>query len=93
MGNGFEQWALESAGRGEGTPRLTGAYNGTWCSVPFGAGIRSYVLWRIQRLRDFDATTGIDSRNLIRTLLNDTDCILMLTQSNQKAGLGIERVV
>ena len=64
MDNGFEQWALESAERGEETPRFVGEYSGTLCSVPFSADISPYVSWKIQRLRDLDAAINIKTQNL-----------------------------
>ncbi len=84
---GFHAWAAENAAPGEETPRVVGKYQGTLRNVPFTAGIRPYVSWKIQRLREFDATVPAESRHAVSTLLTETGCGLLLDTPNHATGL------
>lgn len=72
----FTAWARENADAGHEPPRGVGEYHGTLRGVPFSAGVRSYVAWKIQRLRD--AFAEDDDRDGTRRVLGEAGCDSLL---------------
>ena len=79
----FENWAAQNAEPGMVLPRGTGEYQAMLRGVPLTAGVRSYVPWKIQRLRD--ATSGAQPDQL--SALAGTGCDLILTEPDRSTRL------
>ena len=65
----FDAWAVQNATAGMELERGVGEYVSELRGVRVTAGVRSYVPWKIQRLRDaFDAISAADQRGVSQTL-------------------------
>jgi hypothetical protein len=65
----FDAWAAENATEGMEVERGVGEYVSELRGVRVTAGVRSYVSWKIQRLRDaFDAISPAEQRGVRETL-------------------------
>ncbi len=80
MDAGFHAWAVENAVSGDEAPRGVGVYSGTLQNVPFSAGVRPYVSWKLQRLRELDKSGTSD-------VLSGTGCEVLLSQPDQTVEL------
>ena len=80
MDESYQTWATANAVSGEEAPRGTGTYSGTLQNIPFSAGVRPYVSWKLQRLREFDPSGDAHA-------LSDTGCEILLSRPGQMCEL------
>ena len=72
----FTSWAHEHAVSGEEASRGIGTYESTLRAIPFSAGVRPYVVWKIQRLRDNYNRSNPAEQSRSRTLMAGIDPLL-----------------
>jgi glutathione S-transferase len=76
----FHAWAKQNATSGIELPRGVGEYVSELRAVHVSAGIRAYVPWKIQRLRDaFDAISAADQGG-VREILAASGCEELLSK-------------
>ncbi len=74
----FNRWAGEHAESGMELPRGTGEYSSTLRGMAVTAGVRSYVPWKIQRLRDEYSALDDALQQRTRSALSDGACAAVL---------------
>lgn len=72
----FVSWAQENAVQGEEAPRGIGVYESRLRTTPFSAGVRPYVVWKMQRFRAMHDSSTVDEQSLIRSMLTGIDKLL-----------------
>ena len=79
----FDAWAVQNATVGMEPPRGVGEYVSELRGVALTAGIRAYVPWKIQRLRDaFDAISAVDQSG-VREILAASGCEELLSKDEE----------
>ena len=83
---GFNEWAAANAKASEEAPRGVAQYESVLRNVPFQAGVRPYVVWKLQRLR---AALAAGDETETRTLeaLAESGCGVLLQTPNNATGL------
>ena len=85
----FHAWAKQNAMSGMELPHGVGEYVSELRGVHVSAGIRAYVPWKIQRLRDaFDAMSVADQGG-VRVILAASGCEELL--SKDELGCRLEK--
>ena len=85
----FDAWAAQNATAGMEVPRGVGEYVSEIRGLPLTAGVRGYVPWKIQRLRDaFDGTDGAEQGG-VRDVLTRAGCDGLLSKG--EAGCRLEK--
>jgi glutathione S-transferase len=84
---GFADWAGSNAVTGEEAPRGIGEYTSTLRNVSFTAGIRPYVVWKMQRLRAMHAQGSTEVQAHTVDVLTATDCSSLLNVPDDAATL------
>jgi glutathione S-transferase len=79
----FAGWARENATSGMEPPRAVGQFDSELRGVPFTAGVRAYVPWKMQRLRDAIEAAPEAERASIRKVLAACGCEALLTPDEQ----------
>ena len=74
----FTGWAREQASPGQELPRGTGLYSSRLRDVPIQAGVRAYVPWKLQRLRNDHGALSEDAQQRARDGLSDAACEAVL---------------
>ena len=83
----FDAWANDSATPGTELPRATGQYHSTLRGVPVTAGVRAYVPWKMQRLRDAFGASAAGEQATIRTVFAAAGCDALLSKPGSKVRL------
>jgi len=76
---GFTAWAAEHAVTGEEPPRGVGEYHSHLRGTPFTAAVRSYVPWKMQRLRAAHDGNSESDRTTTSQVLADAGCGSLLS--------------
>lgn len=83
----FASWAADNAQSGMELPRGTGQYESSLRGVPVTAGVRAYVVWKLQRLRETFEGCERDVQTAVREILGDVGCAGLL-EARAPARLG-----
>jgi glutathione S-transferase len=78
--NAFHVWAAEHARPGEPLPRGTGSYQITLRGASTSAAVRSYVPWKLQRIRDAYADLDAEARAAVADALRGSGCERLLAR-------------
>lgn len=81
----FNVWAGSNAESGAQVPRGTGSYESVLRGVPFSAGVRGYVPWKIQRFRA--ALADCADRSKTERVLEELGCGSFLAAADNSAAL------
>jgi glutathione S-transferase len=85
--SGFCDWAAAHAAAGEEPPRIVGEYVSALRNVPFTAGVRPYVAWKMQRLRTAQAEGGADAQARTERVMAAAGCGSLLSAPDNTAKL------
>ncbi len=80
---GFIRWAgagMAETSAGTEAPRGVGTYDSTLRNTPISAGIRPYVVWKIQRLRQAHQSADQPAREATGALFEETGSGALLTR-------------
>ena len=80
----FDGWARDNAAPGMELPRTIGQYHSALRGVPVTAGVRAYVPWKMQRLRDAFDVASAGEQATIRTLFAAAGCAALLSKPGSK---------
>lgn len=76
----FHAWAAQHAQPGEPLPRGAGSYRITLRAASTSAAVRSYVPWKLQRIRDGYAGMDAGDRAAVTDALRGSACERLLTR-------------
>jgi len=79
LGQAFDAWASSHAESGMELPRGVGEYQSELRGVTVTAVVRSYVPWKLQRLRDTVEAAPVPTRDRVETALVGSGCGVLLT--------------
>ncbi len=76
--NAYAEWCAGNAVSGAEVPRGVAEYNSTLRNVPFKAGVRTYVAWKIQRLRSIHRDGDAETQDQSSAVLKAAACEALL---------------
>jgi hypothetical protein len=80
LGQAFDAWATTQAESGMELPRGVGEYQSELRGVTVTAVVRSYVPWKLQRLREAAEVAPAPARERVETALTGSGCGVLLTR-------------
>ncbi|MEZ5558058.1 MAG: glutathione S-transferase family protein [Pseudomonadales bacterium] len=85
----FDEWAAGHAQPGMELPRGAGTYRSSLRGAAVTAGVRAYVPWKMQRLRDCFDALDTPGRENVRAALMPSGCATLL--SRRHPGIRLEK--
>ncbi len=80
--NAFASWAATEQESGKELPRGTGTYQSSLRNIPFEAGTRTYVSWKMQRLNDALGAANADEQTRILGAMKRNNCDALLSTTD-----------